>query len=148
IDLHLLGDPARKIVPERLFDRASLAAADNSDGTALYATDFKADPSGFLHILIVDRGLGAERAGALTQRVLETETYRTLAWLARPGAQRLAPAVGRIERRPAEVTDAMGHAQGLEATPRLLDELTALAAEREAGAAASQFRFGASRAYD
>ena len=38
--------------------------------------------------------------------------------------------------------------QGLEANQRLLEELTALAAELEAGAAASQFRFGASRAYD
>ena len=148
IDLHLLGDPARRIAPERLFDRASLAAADNSDGTALYATDFKPDPSGFVRILIVDRGLGAERAGALTQRVLETETYRTLALLGLPEAQRLAPSVRRIEQRLAEVTDAMGHAQGLEANHRLLDELTALAAELEAGAAASQFRFGASRAYD
>lgn len=148
IDLHLLSDAERKIVPERLFDHASLAAADNSDGTALYATDFKPDPSGFVRILIVDRGLGAERAGALTQRVLETETYRTLALLGLPEAQRLAPAVRRIEQQLAEVTDAMGRVQGLEANHRLLNELTALAAELESGAAASQFRFGASRAYD
>ncbi|HMK79426.1 MAG TPA: DUF3422 domain-containing protein [Xanthobacteraceae bacterium] len=148
IDLHLLNDSERKIVPERLFDRASLAAADNSDGTALYATDFKGDPSGFVRILIVDRGLGAERAGALTQRVLETETYRTLALLGLPEAQRLGPSVRRIEQRLAEVTDAMGRTHGLEANHRLLDELTALAVELESGAAASQFRFGASRAYD
>jgi uncharacterized membrane-anchored protein len=148
IDLHLLHDAERKIVPERLFDRASLAAADNSDGTALYATDFKADPSGFVRILIIDRKLGPERAGALTQRVLETETYRTLALLGLPEAQRLAPAVRRIEQRLAEVTEEMGHAQGLEANHRLLNELTALASELEAGAAASQFRFGASRAYE
>src|SRR5256885_17014722 len=32
IDLHLVADIG-KIVPERLFDRASLAAAENSDGT-------------------------------------------------------------------------------------------------------------------
>ena len=148
IDLHLVVDAANKISPQRLFDRASLAAADNSDGTALYATDFKSDPAGFVRILIVDRGLGAERAGALTQRVLEIETYRTLALLGLPEAQRLAPSVRRIEQRLAEVTEAMGQAEGLEANHRLLDELTALAAELEAGAAASQFRFGASRAYD
>jgi uncharacterized membrane-anchored protein len=148
VDLHLISDQAGKIVPERLFDRASLAAADNSDGTALYATDFKSDPAGFVRILIVDRGLGAERAGALTQRVLEIETYRTLALLGLPEAQRLAPAVRRIEQRLAEATEAMGRAQDLEADHRLLDELTGLAAELEAGAAASQFRFGASRAYN
>jgi len=148
IDLHLIADPAGKIAPERLFDRASLAAAENSDGTALYATDFQSDPSGFVRILIVDRGLGAERAGAMTQRVLEIETYRTLALLGLPEAQRLAPSVRRIETRLAEVTAAMGSTEGLAANQRLLDELTALAAELEAGAAASQFRFGASRAYD
>jgi uncharacterized membrane-anchored protein len=146
VDLHLVADG--QIAPERLFDGASLAAGDNSDGTALYATDFKSDPTGFVRILIIDRGLGPERAGALTQRVLEVETYRTLALLGLPEAQRLAPAVRRIEQRLAEVTEQMGKAQGLEANQRLLDELTALAAELEAGAAASQFRFGASRAYD
>ncbi len=146
VDLHLLTDDA--IAPERLFDRASLAAAENSDGTALYATDFRSDPAGFVRILIADRGLGPERAGALTQRVLEVETYRTLALLGLPEAQRLSPSVRRIETRLAEVTAATRGAQGLEANQRLLDELTTLAAELEAGAAASQFRFGASRAYD
>jgi uncharacterized membrane-anchored protein len=146
VDLHLVGDA--RTAPEALFDRASLVAAENSDATALYATDFQPDPSGFIRILIVDRGLGAERAGALTQRVLEMETYRTLALLGLPEAQRLAPSVARIETRLAEVTAASRAAQGLETNRGLLDELTALAAELEAGAAASQFRFGASRAYD
>jgi uncharacterized membrane-anchored protein len=146
VDLHLIPDA--KIAPERLFDRASLAAVENSDGTALYATDFQSDPAGFVRILIADRGLGPERAGALTQRVLEIETYRTLALLGLPEAQRLAPSVRRVEMRLAEVTAATRGAQGLEANQQLLDELTALAAELEAGAAASQFRFGASRAYD
>ena len=131
-----------------MFDRASLAAAENSDGTALYATDFQSDPSGFVRILIADRGLGPERAGALTQRVLEIETYRTLALLGLPEAQRLAPAV-----RPHRDAACRSHgrdalAEGLEANQHLLEQLTALAAELEAGAAASQFRFGASRAYD
>src|SRR5262249_56924375 len=147
IDLHLVAG-SDNIAPERLFDRASLAAAENSDGTALYATDFRPDPAGFIRILIVDRGLGAERAGALTQRVLEIETYRTLALLGLPEAQRLAPSVRRIETRLAEVTAATEATDGLEANERLLNELTTFAAELEAGAAASQFRFGASRAYD
>jgi uncharacterized membrane-anchored protein len=147
IDLHLIAD-GRNVEPQRLFDRASLAAAENSDGTALYATDFQTDPAGFVRILIVDRGLGPERAGALTQRVLELETYRVLALLGLPEAQRLAPSVRRIEMRLAEVTAATRDAQGLDANRRLLEEFTALAAELEAGAAESQFRFGASRAYD
>jgi uncharacterized membrane-anchored protein len=147
VDLHLVADSAG-ITPEPIFDRASLAVAENSDALAQYATDFRPDPAGFVRILVLDRGLGAERAGALVQRVLEIETYRTLALLGLPEAQRLAPSIARIEKRLAEVTEAIQESKGLAANHRLLDELTALAAELEAGAAASQYRFGASRAYD
>ena len=145
VDLHLVAEAADLA---RQFDPASLAAAETDDGAALYATDFQADPAGFVRILVLDRKLGPARAGALVQRVLEIETYRTLALLGLPEAQRLAPTVGRIERRLAEVTAEMKQMDGFEANHRLLDELTALAAELEANAAASLFRFGASRAYD
>lgn len=147
LDLHMLSDTQHATAFEHFFDRASLAAAENSDGDASFATDFQADPGGFVRILVLDRGLGETRAGALAQRLIETETYRTLALLGLPEAQRLAPSIGRIEARLAEVTDEMRSAAQLIDNHRLLDELTALAAELEAGAAASLFRFGASRAY-
>ncbi len=148
LDLHLLADRKGQLAPERLFDRASLAVAENSDGLALFTTDFQPDPAGFVRILVVDRGLGAERAGALVQRVVELETYRTLALLGLPEAQRLSPSITRIEKRLAEVTEEMRRTEKLTDNHRLLDELTALAAELEAGAAASLYRFGASRAYN
>jgi len=147
LDVHLI-EQKRKTVPiEPLFDRASLAAAENSDGAALFATDFKPDDAGFVRILILNRDLDDDRAGALVQRIIEVETYRTLALLGLPEAQRLAPSIGRIEQRLAEVTEEMRATAQLVDNHRLLDELTALAAELEAGAAASLFRFGASRAY-
>ncbi len=148
IDLHLLADAADRTSPEHMFQRASLAVAENSDGTALYATDFQPDPAGFVRILVLDRELGSERAGALVQRIIEIETYRTLALLGLPKAQQLAPSINWIERRLAEVTEEMRRAKDLADNHRMLDELTALAAELEAGAAQSLFRFGASRAYD
>jgi uncharacterized membrane-anchored protein len=147
IDLHLLAEDGERTAPERLFDRASLAVAENSDGAAVYATDFQPGPSGFVRVLVADRGMPAERAGALVQRVIEVETYRTLALLGLPEAQRLAPSIAVSERRLAEVTEEMRRAGDLASNHKLLDELTALAAEVEAGAAASVFRFGASRAY-
>jgi len=148
IDLHLMKDRPDRVAFERHFNRPSLAVAENSDGTAVYATDFHTDPEGFVRILVLDRGLGDERAGALVQRLLELETYRTLALLGLPKAQELAPSINRIERRLAELTGELQKASSLADNNRLLDELTALAAELEAGAAASLFRFGASRAYD
>jgi uncharacterized membrane-anchored protein len=148
IDLHLMADRPDRLAVERNFNRPSLAVAENSDGTAVYATDFHADPEGFVRILVLDRGLGDERAGALVQRLLELETYRTLALLGLPKAQELAPSINRIERRLAELTSELRKESSLADNNRLLDELTALAAELEAGAAGSLFRFGASRAYD
>ncbi|HEY6834570.1 MAG TPA: DUF3422 domain-containing protein [Pseudolabrys sp.] len=147
LDLHLMRDTETSATTGQLFDRASLAVAENSEGDALFATDFQADASGFVRVLVLDRGLGHERAGALVQRIVELETYRTLALLGLPEAQRLTPSIGRIEARLAEVTEEMQHSGGQIDNHRLLDELTALAAVLEAGAAASLFRFGASRAY-
>ena len=148
IDLHLLAEDLPRTAPEKLFDRASLAVAENTDGVAVYATDFQPGPTGFVRILVADRGMSADRAGATVQRVLELETYRTLALLGLPEAQRLAPSVAASEKRLVEVTEEMRRLGDLASNHRLLDELTALAADVEAGAAASVFRFGASRAYE
>jgi uncharacterized membrane-anchored protein len=147
IDMHLIDEQRHDVAVETIFDRTSLAAALNSDGTALFATDFQLDADGYIRILVGDRGLGAERAGALVQRVLELETYRTLALLGLPEAQRLSQSIARIENKLAEVTEAMRHTRALSDNSRLLDDLTALASDLEADAAASLFRFGATRAY-
>lgn len=148
LDLNLVRDEtARPVAVDTLFDHASLAVAENSDGTALFATDFQPGASGFIRIIVLDRGLGAERAGALVQRIVEVETYRTLALLGLPEAQRLASSISRIETRLAELTQEICTAHQLPDNQRLLGELTALAAELEAGAGASHYRFGASRAY-
>jgi uncharacterized membrane-anchored protein len=148
IDLHLLSEDLPRTAPERVFEKASLAIAENSDGKAVYATDFQPAPSGFVRILVADRNMSAERAGAVVQRLIELETYRTLALLGLPEAQRLSPSIAAAERRLVEVTEEMRRTGSLAANHKLLDELTALAAEVEAGAAASLFRFGASRAYE
>ncbi|RIK96546.1 MAG: DUF3422 domain-containing protein [Proteobacteria bacterium] len=148
IDLHLLPDKTARIPPEQLFDRASLAAAETGDGLATYATDFQLDAGGFVRILVTDRGMSAERAGTLIQYIIDIETYRSFALLGLPEAQRLAPSIVRAEKRLAEVTETMRGARDLSDNHHLLDELMALAAEVEAGGAASSFRFGASRAYN
>ncbi|WP_081602523.1 DUF3422 family protein [Afipia felis] len=148
IDLHILPKNPDHIPVEQIFDRASLASAENTDGSASYASDFRLDPSGFVRILITDNGLSSERAGAIVQRVLEIETYRAFALLGLPEAQRLSPSISKIEQKLADVTQKMREANDLGSNRQLLDELAALAADLEAGAAASVFRFGATRAYD
>ena len=148
IDIHVISNDCPATSLETLFDRSSLASAETRDGAACYHTDFQLDPFGFVRILITDRGLGGERAGALAQRIIEIETYRTFALLGLPEAHRLAPSISAAERRLAELTDEMGNGGDLTDNRHMLDELTALAAAIEAGAAASVYRFGASRAYE
>lgn len=147
VDLHAIKHEDVPAI-ERTFDHTSLAAAENTDRTAYYATDFRPDTSGFVRIALVDRCLDGDRAGALIQRLLEIETYRTLTLLGLPAAQRVLPSISAIERRLAEVTKEMRKTNDLASNRQLLDELTTLAAELEAGAAASVFRFGATRAYN
>lgn len=147
VDLHLLPDTAEDFGLDKVFDRAALARSDVNDHAAEIASDFMADPSGYVRILVRDRGLTPAAAGALLQRLLEVETYRTLALLGLPEAQRLSPLIGRIESRLAGAALDMTTTEGLNANNALLDELVALAAELEAGATAALFRFGASRAY-
>ena len=94
----------------------------------MIATDFRADPAASSASWSSTSGLGPARAGALTQRLLEIETYRTLALLGLPEAQMLAPRVKTIEDSLTRISKSMNDRSGLETDHKLLDELTALAA--------------------
>lgn len=139
------GDPRG---PIGSFEEVWVSASQVVDGTALIVTDFRVDRDGRTRILVVDRGLHARQAGALVQRLLEIETYRTFAMLGLPEAQTQGPVIGQIERRLVEISREIRQTTGLEKNRKLLGDLTALTAELEASAAASAYRFGASRAYD
>ncbi|MEI2386356.1 DUF3422 domain-containing protein [Breoghania sp. JC706] len=133
---------------DELFDAASLVASEIIGGGLIAATDFRSDGDGLTRILVVNRGETPQNAGAACQRLLEVETYRMLALLGLPEAQCQAPLIRRIETGLSEITAEMRTSAGLDANEALLQRLTQLAAELEAGAAASAYRFGASRAYD
>ena len=115
------------------------------DGAGLAYTDFKIHPDGFARFLVLDRDFTPRQAGRTLQRLFEIEVYRMLALLALPIARRLSPRIVAIERSLASLTD--GISQGRGDDEALLHELTRLAAEVESGLVASQFRFGACRAY-
>ena len=129
------------------FDPASLCYSLVERGKAAIVTDFRQDGDGLTRMLVLDRGLTAARTGALSQRLLDIETYRTLAMLGLPMALSLSGRVRRIEDRLAVITREMKAVETRD-SQTLLADLTGLAAELEADAAASLYRFGASRAYD
>lgn len=130
------------------FDPVSLCYSLVEKDSAAILTDFRQDEDGLTHILILDRGLTQARAGALAQRLLEIETYRTLALLALPLTQSMTADLRRMDTRLAAITDEMcTRLEDRCDSDVLLTELTNLAAELEAGVAANLHRFGASRAY-
>jgi len=147
VALHL-GPEAEAPPFERLLDERSLVASVIARGAAVAATDFRLAADGFVHIYVRTRALSANRAGATAQRLLELETYRTLSLLGLPEAQASGPRIKRVEDALGAILREMNVATDAPADHRLLDELTALAAELEADVASSSYRFGASRAYD
>jgi uncharacterized membrane-anchored protein len=133
---------------ESTFDETSLAHSRTDDGLGEVFTDFKRDSKGFTRIVVVDHGLGDVAAGALVQRLIEIETYRTLALLGLPEARRIAPNVREIEVTLAKLIDESRTASGIADNRRILDELSRLTADLEAISAQVSYRFAASRAYD
>ncbi len=146
--LDLLTDTGDLAAAAGAFDPASLCISEAYGGAAAALTDFRQDGDGRTRVLVLDRGLTAQQAGALAQRLLEIETYRTLAMLGLPVAQDLAPEVRRLERDLAAITSEIRASEGLVANRGLLERLSALSAEVENRSAAATYRFGATRAYD
>jgi len=145
VDLHLVRGVEETVLDE-LFDPSSLAASTVLGGRGVVGCDFL-PVNGFVQILVIDRGLDPASAGALALRLLEIETYRLLALLGLPEAQRRAPDVAEAETALASISSSLVAGGGSD-DHMLLDRLTALAAKVEAEATAAAFRFGASRAYE
>ena len=127
------------------FEDHQVVGAEVADGEALAYTDFKIHADGCSRFLLLGRHLKPRVAGQIVQRLFEIEAYRMMALLALPMARRQSPRIVAIEKALAQLTDGIARDAG--ADEALLHELTRLAAEVESGLAASQFRFGACRAY-
>jgi uncharacterized membrane-anchored protein len=108
-------------------------------------TDFQIDGDGFVRFLVLDRHLVPRQSGRMLQRLFEIESYRVMALLALPVARSYAPQIVTIERSLAALAAQIARDEG--GDEALLDKLTALAADVESAIVASQYRFGASRAY-
>jgi uncharacterized membrane-anchored protein len=129
------------------FNRTSLAMINAAEGGARVATDFTADASGTVRYLIEDLDLTPTRAGRLVQRILELETYRTLALLGLPVARRAEPIVRYVEEELLRLSSALTETTTTAANRNLLHQLTALSARLESQIASTSYRFGATRAY-
>jgi uncharacterized membrane-anchored protein len=130
------------------FEGNIIVGAGIGEGAGFAFTDFRVHGDGCSRFVLLSRasgGLTPRQAGRMLQRLFEIEAYRTMALMALPIARRQAPRIVAVERALAELTDGIAREDGDE--EGLLHELTRLAAEVESGLSASQFRFGATRAY-
>ncbi len=127
------------------FEDHPVVGAEVSDRQAFAYSDFKIHADGCSRFVLLGRNLTPRVAGQIVQRLFEIEAYRMMALLALPMARRHSPRIVAIEKSLAQLTDGIARDEGADET--LLHELTRLAAEVESGLAASQFRFGACRAY-
>jgi len=128
------------------FGEHVVVGARVADGAARVYTDFRIHADGFGRLLLwLDGAPAALPTGRLLQRLFEIEAYRMMALLALPLARQQWPRLQAVEATLAQLTAQIAEDSG--ADEALLQRLTALAAEVERALAASQFRFGAGRAY-
>ncbi|MEO0924188.1 MAG: DUF3422 domain-containing protein, partial [Pseudomonadota bacterium] len=129
------------------FDQASLCVSTCSNGAALIATDFRQDEFGLTRFIIIDMGMRSNNCGALVRRLSEIETYRTVALLGLPEAQRAGPIVGSLEKELSDIFTELNTVKTSDENQKILNHLYRIAMDLEALMIDSQFRFAASRAY-
>lgn len=103
--------------------------------------------TGFERMLVVaPPGTSETRAGRISQRLLELETYRLMALRGLPVAKAVGAQLGQAERELANITSELDNKAS--ADQLLLDRLVALAATVELITAEHAYRFAATNAYD
>jgi len=123
-----------------------LASLMGATGHSVSVTDFMLRPSGFEHILVIaPPGTNSTRAGRVTQRLLELETYRILSLLGFSAAKQLWPMLSRADQELADITAQLE--SKLASDQDLLDTLVSLAASVERATAENVHHFSATRAY-
>lgn len=134
------------VLSEITADGPTQVATQVADGAGWVFTDFRIH-QGYSRFLLLDQSFTARQAGRMVQRLLELETYRTMALLAFPVAKEVGLLVSSAEDELADLMDHMGKAQSSEDERMVLGRLTRLAAEIERSVARTTFRFGAGAAY-
>ncbi len=110
-------------------------------------THFRMGEDGFERILVLAPADTSEaRAGRISQRLLELETYRLMALRGLPVAKALSPVLSQAEAQLADITARLERKD--DSDQALLDVLVSLAARIERATAEHGYRFSATRAYD
>lgn len=137
-------------VPERIlvgFNPASLCASSIEGGQAQVATDFVADADSFTRFELAGGNVLPLRRAILVRRLLEIETYRTLALLGLPLAREISPALTGSEADLAAAIASLTNASNLVEARESLATLHGLAVRSGQLVEQTSYRFAASHAY-
>lgn len=146
---HDLGDPVEALGQARtwLGEHAVVASRMGNQGHSMVVTDFMLRDTGFERMLVLAPIDTSEtRAGRISQRLLEVETYRMMALRGLPVVKALGGFLSDSERQLADITAQLENKSASDQS--LLDTLVALAAGVERVTAEHAYRFSATRAYD
>jgi len=128
------------------FVRESRAVSYAANGTAAVASDFRLDENGHIRFVVYMIGEALpHRTGRTVQRLIEIETYKSVAMLTLPVARCVFKALQPLENELSGIVREMSDtgASPQEALDRLLD----ISAQIEKLAAQTAFRFSAGKAY-
>ncbi len=142
---HWLGGGS--VVASRMGAGGSGQGGHPAEGHSIVVTNFRLQPDGFERLLVIaPDGTTDTRAGRISQRLLELETYRMMALRGLPVAKSIGPMLSEAEAMLADVTAQLEATQVSE--QQLLDTLIGLAARVERANAQHMYRFSATKAYE
>ena len=128
-------------------DHPLVASRMGNGAHSMVVTDFQLRSNGFERLLVLaPEGTSESRAGRISQRLLELETYRLMALRGLPVAKAVGAQLGQAERELADITTALQNKASQD--QGLLDRLIGLAASVELIHAEHAYRFAATAAYD
>ena len=140
--------------PVAMLDRArhwfgdhAVVASLMGHGHSIVVTDFRLRNSGFERMLVLAPADTSEtRAGRISARLLELETYRMMALRGLPVAKELGPMLAESEAVLSTITARLEGKH--DSDQDLLDTLVSLAARVERATAEHVYRFSATQAYN
>lgn len=137
----------------QIFD-SGVAVGSEVLGRGEVWTDFLIQADGFSRFVVKDNGFLEQQAGRIVQRLLEIETYRMMALLGLPSAQKASRALSAIENELVTLTSALtmagsanGELNSTEVEQNLLRHIIDLAVRTEKLTLENSYRFAASKAY-
>ena len=145
-----------------LFAKESMVSANIASQEAQVWTDLKIHDDGYNHILLLNRRLTPPKMGRVMHRLLDISTYRNMALLALPEAQKASREIAQLDQNltqllnqlnvstsenPSDDQFAVSVSESVKSDTDMLQLLTQLSMEIQTLSARVRYRLSAAEAY-